>query len=264
MLKSIYLCFFGQNSLMLQNYGRKIKWDENSVIRIKSADGHSITLQKCLLKFRWKLFNRNQEEAIDKLKKLKKSEIQMVLSFLYGDLPPKDSNIFLDLGIHLPKTINESTLIEKMRELMHDTETTDFVLVSDEDDEIPCHMCILASRSQYFFSLFTLGSSEVAKKRWKPTRNISTTTMLYFKEYLYTGQIKEPKHIEVIPVIWMVKYLKLSGEHEIENIVQSAVTKLLDRDTVNPIRDIAREWNISTVLESVETFRKDLNATPAI
>ena len=137
--------------------------------------------------------------------------------------------------------------------MMNDTETFDFKLNAAEEGKfVLCHRPVLAARSKYFKALFISHSLENETSEWRCAKPIPFKTLQFFVEYLYTGQINAPEIMHIIPLCWLVRYLRLSNETEIENIVISNLSRELCDDNVEEISKIAEEWNIRCVKGLVE------------
>ena len=202
-------------------FKESIHWPEKSVIRVNTIDGSTMALQVPILKHRWPLFAENSEVALGLAQSLTKDQLKAVLLYAYSDLPAKRAmaDIFEKCQLSHPQSLQQSTFVDDMRNLMHDEESSDFVLVAADGAQIPVHRCILAARSKYFRSLLLSGSMEAVSGSWRCGRPISPETLKFFVEYVYTGQISVPVTKHIIPLCYIAKYLRLSGDKEVENIV---------------------------------------------
>lgn len=235
----------------------KIDWLPISAMQIETSDHKMVTLQIPILNHRWPLFHDNREEALEIARSLTIEQIQAILLYAYSDLPSKRSlaPIFHLCQLSYPQSLQESTFIDDMRNLMHDADSADFSLLSDIPVScIPVHRAVLAARSRYFRSLFITKSSEYYSGVWKCFRPLTLSTVQFFVEYLYTGQISSPNTLSIIPLCFLVKYLRLSGEKEIENIVISALSRDLNETTVEAIQNCAKEWDAKCVIDVVEKY----------
>ncbi|KAK8848139.1 hypothetical protein M9Y10_019195 [Tritrichomonas musculus] len=233
-----------------------VNWPEKSAIRVNTIDGSSMALQVPILKHRWPLFAENQELALSLARSLTKDQLKAVLLYTYSDLPAKRAmaDIFEKCQLSHPQSLQQSTFVDDMRNLMHDTESSDFLLVASDGTQIPVHRCILAARSKYFRSMFITESLEVINSSWSCHRSITPETLQFFVEYIYTGQISIPQTIHIIPLCWIAKYLGLSGDKEVENIVVSALTLELTDETQEQLFNIAKEWNAKCVMDVIEKY----------
>jgi hypothetical protein len=183
-------------------------------------------------------------------------ELKAVLLYAYSDLPAKQTviEIFRRFQLEQPQSLPQSTFVEDMRSLMRDTESADFFLASAEGERISAHRAVLAARSKYFRSLFLTKSIEWVEGVWRCARPVSIASLQFFIEYVYTGQISLPTTLELIPLCWLVKYLQLSGEKEVENIVISALSRELTDDNVASLQEVAVEWRAKGVLDVIEKY----------
>ena len=251
-----------------------IHWPEGSVMRINTVDGHEMTLHVPILKHRWPLFAENREAALEIAQSLTKEQLQAILLFTYSDLPAKRSMeaIFQQCQLKHPQSLQNSTFVEDMRQLMGDHETADFKLVSCDGEFVHAHRVILAARSRYFRALLLSGSRETVHGEWRHARPLSLRTLQFFIEYVYTGQIYEPSTIELIPLAWLVKYLRLSGDREVENIILSALSRELNRSTepegqalekYDRLYKAAQEWGAKCVIDVIDKYRATMTPQPA-
>ena len=241
-----------------QIYSTHMKWPDSSVITLVTADNQVVSLQKPFLQHRWPKYQENPEEAINILSKLTKDELKAVLRYIYSDLPGKLSQrpIFDKCELKNPASLQDSTFTDDMRRMMNDEESCDFRLMAAEDGLfVPCHRPVLAARSRYFRALFITDSKESITGEWRCTKSIPYQTLKYFVEYLYTGQILEPQIAELIPICWLVRYLRLTNEKEVEIIVVSVLSRELQKVDIDTISEIARIWNVRCVSDIVTKFR---------
>lgn len=235
---------------MASVYISSITWPESSIIKIQTADGCQMCLHKPFLKHRWPMYNQNPELALETAQSLNKDALQALLLFIYSNLPAKLSyvQIFQRCGLTNPASLQDSTFTDDMRNMMNDPETYDFTLHAAEDGKfVGCHRPVLAARSKYFKALFISNSLENETSEWRCAKPIPYRTLQFFVEYLYTGQITSPEIPHIIPLCWLVRYLRLSNENEIENIVISVLSRELNNDNVDVISKIADEWNVRCV-----------------
>jgi hypothetical protein len=73
-------------------------------------------------------------------------------------------------------------------------------------------------------------------------------------EYLYTGQIANPVTLQLIPLCWLVKYLRLTGEREIEDIVISSLSRELNEENESVLSAAAIEWRAKCVLDVLNKY----------
>lgn len=256
---------------MDQLFQTGIHWPERSAMRVTTADGHDMTLHIPILKHRWPLFAENRELALEIARSLTKEQLQSVLLFTYSDLPAKRSmeGIFDLCQLKHPQCLQNSTFVDDMRRLMHDTESADFKLIACDGQAVFAHRVILAARSRYFRALFLTGSQETIRGEWSHVRPLSFRTLQFFIEYVYTGQISEPATIELIPLAWVVKYLKfeLSSDREVENIIVSAFSRELNRpsdptdqsaEKYDRLYKAALEWGVKCVMDVIDKYRATL------
>lgn len=238
-------------------YSSQIKWPEQSIIKVTTSDGAVISLHTPFLKFRWPMYSENREEALQILSSLSKEDLKAVLLYIYSDMPGKLSHltVFEKCNLSNPASLQDSTFTDDMRKMMHDAESCDFKLVSEEGDFVPCHRPVIAARSKYFKSLFISNSMESVTGEWHCSRPIPIATLRFFVEYLYTGQILEPNVIQLIPLCWLVKYLKLTSEKEVEIIVISVLSRELSPENVDVFSSIAEKWNVRCVSDIVTKFK---------
>ena len=240
-----------------------IEWPEGSAMTITTSDGCKMTLQIPILKHRWPLFAADPETALSIARSLTLEELKAVLLFTYSDLPAKRSmaHIFERCQLKHPQSLQHSTFVENMRALMRDQETSDFVLLSADGQAVYAHRAILAARSKYFRSLFITKSKETVDGAWKCARPVSLTTLQFFIEYVYTGQISEPSTMDLIPLVWLVKYLRLSGDKEVENIIVSALSRELNSSgdgaecDYNLLYEAAKEWGAKCVSDVIDKYQ---------
>jgi hypothetical protein len=234
-----------------------VDWPPSSVITIKTSDDHEVILQAPILKFRWSLFRADPDRALEVARSLNLEELKAILLFLYSDLPAKRSlsEVFERCGLIQPRSLQESTFVDDMRKLMQDRDSCDFQLISAENEPVFVHRAILSARSRYFRSLFLSHSSESVSGIWKGPRPISTPPLLFFREYLYTGQIGSPDSLQLIPLCWMVRYFKLSIEREVQNILISSLTRELNEQTEPEFAAAAELWGAKCVKEVIEKYR---------
>ena len=237
-------------------FHESIRWPPQSSIVVETSDHCSMILQTPILKHRWPLFRNDQDSALALVQTLTKDQLKSILLYIYSDLPAKGSmsHTFELCQLSHPLSLQQSTFVEDMRNLMHDDETSDFELVA-EQGHVRVHRCILAARSRYFRSLFLTESSETISGFWQCHRPIPLKTLQFFVEYLYTGQISVPETVDIIPLCWMVKYLRLSGEKEVENIIVSAMTRNLCDETQDLFFEIATQWDAQCVIDVIEKHK---------
>lgn len=235
----------------------RVEWPPQSALTIETSDGNQMTLQIPILKFRWPLFAQNQEAALEIARKLTQEQLKSILLYTYSDLPAKRamSEVFNLCQLSHPQSLQQSTFVEDMRKLMHDTESADFQLIAAEPNGIvPVHRAILAARSKYFRALFLSGSNETISNKWSCTRPIPKATLEFFVEYVYTGQISSPQTMDLLPLIWLVRYLRLSGEKEVENIIISSLSRDLNEHTHQAIFEAAKEWDAKCVMDVIDKY----------
>lgn len=237
-------------------FHKSIDWPEKSSILVNTVDGNTMRLHVPILKHRWPLFAENPEKAISLAQSLTKEQLKAVLLYIYSDLPAKRAMaaIFEEFQLSHPQSLQQSTFVDDMRNLMHDEESSDFILVATDGTEIPVHRCILAARSKYFYSMFITKSIEAVSGRWKFDSVISPETLQFFVEYVYTGQISVPVTMHIIPLCNIAKYLRLSGDKEVENIVVSALTLELNDETQEQLFEIAKKWDAKCVMDVIEKY----------
>lgn len=238
-------------------FQNKIVWPSGSIIKINTIDNETFILHRPILNHRWPLFRDNPDQAIEIIKSLKKEELQAILRYVYSDLPVKRSfvPIFRKCKLTHPQSLQDSTFIEDMRGLMKDSETADFILKSDDPQGlIPVHRVVLATRSKYFRSMFLSQSQEFFSSTWECFRPISFQTLKDFVEYLYTGQVLSPSAINIIPFCWIAKYLSISGDKEVENILVSTLTRELNAENEMSFLKTAQEWDAKCVIDIIEKF----------
>jgi hypothetical protein len=233
-----------------------LQWPESSVIRVRTSDDQVFTLQIAILTHRWPLFAQDREAAIRLAESVTANELKAVLLYAYSDLPAKRTlvEIFKRFQLEQPQSLPQSTFVDDMRRLMHDTESADFFLFSADEDRIAAHRSVLAARSRYFRSLFLSKSLESVEGGWRCFRPISLVSLQFFVEYVYTGQIASPTTLELIPLCWLVRYLLLSGEKEVENIVISALARELGEGNVQALHEAALEWQAKGVIDMIEKY----------
>ena len=245
-----------------QIYCSHVVWPESSVIKIKTADGEEVCLQRPFLQHRWPKYQRNPEEAINLLSELTKEELKAVLRYIYSDLPGKLSQrtIFDKCELRNPASLQESTFTDDMRAMMEDFDSCDFKLLAEEEGQfVPCHRPVLAARSRYFRALFISNSKESIEGVWSSPKPVPFQTLKYFVEYLYTGQILDPQIAELIPICWLVKYLRLTNEKEVENIVVSVLSRELQKVNIDEISTIATQWNVKCVSDLVTKYINNIS-----
>jgi hypothetical protein len=98
-------------------------------------------------------------------------------------------------------------------------------------------------------------SLESLKGEWSCAKPLSAATLQFFVEYVYTGQIAQPSTIHLIPLVFLVKYLKLSGEKEVENIIVSSVTRELNDSSQDVMYVAAQEWGAKCVMDVIDRYR---------
>lgn len=236
-----------------------IPWPEKSIIRVTTKDNQRMILHLPILQIRWNYFNECQEEVLKIIQDLNIDQLRAVLLYVYSDLPARQSmaNVFERCKLRLPQSLQESTFIEDMRRLMKYQDSTDFELFGDSNNNVSVrvHRAILSSRSKYFRSMFILNSKECQDGYWVSPVSISLETLEFFVEYLYTGQISLPKTISLIPLIWLVKYLRLSGEKEVGDIIISSLTRDLNENTKNAIYETAKKWEAKSIISIIEKYK---------
>ncbi|KAH0792362.1 BTB/POZ domain containing protein [Histomonas meleagridis] len=234
----------------------RIQWPEESIVRVQTNDGNQMVLHTPILKCRWQLFAEHPDEALEIIQNSSSEELRAILLYTYSDLPARRSlsPIFQKCQLNQPQSLQESTFVEDMRKLMHDSSTTDFKLITEDNCVVPVHRAILAVRSRYFRSMIITNSLEVMNGEWKSPRPISLPTMQYFVEYMYTGQIMSPRTFDLIPLVWLVKYLRLSGEKEVENIIISALTRELNDETQEEMHEAAKHWGAKCVIDVIDKY----------
>jgi hypothetical protein len=233
-----------------------LQWPDSSVIRVRTKDGHEFTLQVAILTHRWRLFADDRAAAISLAESVTADELKAVLLYAYSDLPAKRTLVstFTRFKLEQPQSLPQSTFVEDMRSLMQDTESADFFLVSADGERVSAHRAVLAARSRYFRSLFLSKSRESVEGVWRCAKAIPFASLQFFIEYVYTGQIAAPTTLELIPLCWLVRYLQLSGEKEVENIVISALSRELADGNVEALYEAAVEWNAKTVVDVIEKY----------
>lgn len=241
-----------------QIYSVHVNWPEQSVIQITTTDNQIVYVHKPFLQHRWAKYQANPDEAIQILTELTKEELKYVLLYIYTDRPGKLSQrpIFERCELKNPASLQDSTFTDDMRSMMNDEESCDFRLIAAEPGlYVPCHRPVLAARSKYFRALFVLESCESTAAEWKCEIPINYQTLKYFVEYLYTGQILEPQIADLIPICWLVKYLRLTNEKEVENIVVSVLSRELQKVDIDVIAEIANTWSVKCVLDIVNKYK---------
>lgn len=237
----------------------RISWPEKSIIRVTTKDNQEMILHVPILQIRWKYFNECQDEVLRIIRDLNIDQLRAILLYAYSDLPARQSMsaVFDRCRLRQPQSLQDSTFIEDMRSLMKHHESADFTLYRDStcDSGVFVHRAILSSRSKYFRSMFILNSKECQDGYWVSPVNISQETLQFFVEYLYTGQISFPNTINLIPLIWFIKYLKMSGEREVENIVISSLTRDLNENTKNEIYETAKLWDAKSIMNIIEKYK---------
>ena len=241
---------------MEELFKESIDWPEKSAIRVDTIDGSTMALQVPILKHRWPLFAENPDQALSLVQSLTKDQLKAVLLYAYSDLPAKRAmaDIFEKCQLSHPQSLQQSTFVDDMRNLMRDADSSDFLLNAADGTQIPVHRCILAARSKYFRSMFLTESIEAVSGSWSCDRKISSETLQFFVEYVYTGQISTPVTMHIIPLCWIAKYLRLSGDKEVENIVVSALTLELNDETQEQLFLIAQEWDAKCVMDVIEKY----------
>jgi hypothetical protein len=233
-----------------------VQWPESSVIRITTSDGQVFTLQIAILKHRWPMFAQDRQGAIRLAESVTANELKAVLLYAYSDLPAKRILVetFKRFELEQPQSLPQSTFVDDMRRLMEDTESADFLLLSAEGDRIAAHRSVLAARSRYFRSLFLANSLESIHGNWSCFRPITLNSLRFFVEYVYTGQIASPTTLDLIPLCWLARYLLLSGEKEVENIVISALARELGAGNVEALHSAAVDWEAKGVIDMIEKY----------
>ncbi|OHS99666.1 BTB/POZ domain containing protein [Tritrichomonas foetus] len=233
-----------------------INWPPESAIKIETIDKMTMTLQVPILKHRWPLFAESKEKALDIARCLTQEQLKAILLYAYSDLPAKRAltSTFQMCNLSHPQSLQQSTFVDDMRNLMRDRDSADFQLIAFDGTVVYVHRCILAARSKYFRSLFITESLEAKNGSWKSFKDISPETLQFFVEYVYTGQIANPSTNYIIPLCWLVKYLRLTGEKEVENIIVSALTRELTDDTQEALFEIAKEWEAKCVIDVIEKY----------
>lgn len=246
-------------------FQRSIRWPERSITTVETSDGHTVILHLPILKSRWDLFASNPQEALARARSLTEEQLRAILLFIYSELPAKHSmrDVFELCQLRQPENLQDSRFVMDMRELLADTESADFCLLSHDDQQTFCHRTILAARSKYFRALLVTESEEADSGRWKCTRKLEHRTLQALVEYIYTGQIQEPDTLDLIPLVWLAKYLRLSAEKEIDNIIASSLNQRLadakrdeeDGESVDRIYEAAKEWNVEYVTLIIDKYR---------
>jgi hypothetical protein len=235
---------------------RPVSWLPSSIISLTTTDDHTVVLHSALLKFRWPLFAQDPEAALEVARSLTLSELKSVLLFIYSNLPARRSllAVFDRCQLVQPQALQESSFVVDMRNLMKDSESCDFALESADGERFLVHRAILCARSKYFKSLFLCPGSESVSGVWKCVRPIPGPSLHFFREYLYTGQIESPSSLHLIPLCWMVKYLKMSGDREVENILVASMTRDLNDESRTEFAEAAAFWGAKCAVEVIEKY----------
>lgn len=237
-------------------FSSNISWPPQSVVELTTSDGHVFMLHKAIVKHRWEMFRKDPDRAIEILRSLTYAEVRAVLLFIYSNLPAKHflDPVFQRCELKLPKSLQESTFVPDMRELLADKSETDFELISSDGESIRAHMAVLAARSVYFRAMFCTKSLEVQNYQWKCNKELPANALSNLVEFLYTGQIAEPDICSLIPMTWAVRYLAMTSYKDAENIVISSLSRELTFETADEIAAIATKWKAKGITAIIEKF----------
>jgi hypothetical protein len=233
-----------------------IEWPEGSAIRVRTIDNRELILHVAILKHRWPLFADDPSAALDLARSVTGEELTAILLYIYSDLPVKRSIVdtFERFRLPHPQSLSQSTFVADMRALIQDRDSTDFSLESAEGIEVFVHRAVLVARSRYFRSLFLSKSEESVRGVWRCSKPIQLQSLQFFVEYLYTGQIASPVTLQLIPLCWLVKYLRLTYEREVENIVISSLSRELNEENESVLSVAATEWRAKCVLDVLNKY----------
>lgn len=161
--------------------------------------------------------------------------------------------------INQTKCLITAEFSQQMGELCLSSEYSDVTFIV-ENQKIPAHRVILASRSTYFRALLYGGLAESTQSEIQ--LNVPLVAFKTLLEYIYTGymslsQIKEEHILDTLGLA------NQYGFEALEEAISSYLKKKLSLDNCCAILDAARLYNLETLTAVCMTFM-DRNASSVL
>lgn len=194
---------------------------------VTTNDGVPFGLHKALLFNRWPLFRESQERCRTNIQKIDSGPFKQILEYLYAGLMPSESlrPTFGTIGIPFPSSDFREKYIADMRRLYTEKTCSDFK-ISAHGKIFSVHRFILASSSEFFYSLFSSGFEEDVTQTMEDPFSTSIKQIESMLSYIYTGEVVLSSVDECLQFLYICKkyIVKAPSPREPETMIATLIT----------------------------------------